>query len=84
MNPFVHRREYVASYLSMASTFAATNAALLARAREIEQRGIAALMLFIWRARSKRGQSGLLPVTTAFFAEGGEVGCRLHLMFLRP
>jgi len=43
MNPFIYRREYVASYLSMASVFVATNAALLERAREIEQRGIAAL-----------------------------------------
>ena len=43
MNPFIHRREYVASYLSMATTFVATNATLLERAREIERRGISAL-----------------------------------------
>ncbi len=43
MNPFIYRREYVASYLSMASIFVATNAVLLERAREIERRGIAAL-----------------------------------------
>ena len=43
MNPFIHRREYVASYLSMASIFVATSAALLKRAREIERRGIAPL-----------------------------------------
>lgn len=43
MNPFIHRREYVASYLRMASVFVATNAVLLERAREIERRGIAPL-----------------------------------------
>lgn len=43
MNPLIHRREYVTSYLSMASTFVATNATLLDRAREIQRRGIAAL-----------------------------------------
>jgi predicted nucleic acid-binding protein len=43
MNPFIYRREYIASYLNMASIYVATNAALLKRAREIERIGIAAL-----------------------------------------
>lgn len=40
MSPLVDRREYVATYLSLAATFVATDAALLKRAREIEAQGM--------------------------------------------
>jgi predicted nucleic acid-binding protein len=77
MNPFIYRREYVASYLSMASIFVATNAGLLERAREIERRGVAPLdalhLASAEQAKAKwfitcddrilrRGRRGRLPV----------------------
>lgn len=39
MNPFADRREYVATYLSLARTFVRSGKALLVRAREIEGAG---------------------------------------------
>jgi len=39
MNPFGDRREYVATYLSLAKTFVRAGKALLDRAREIESAG---------------------------------------------
>jgi predicted nucleic acid-binding protein len=42
-SPLVDRREYVATYLDMASVFVATDEALRERTREIAQQGIAPL-----------------------------------------
>ena len=42
-SPLVYRREYVATYLDMASVFVTTDEALRERAREITQQGIAPL-----------------------------------------
>lgn len=42
-SPFVERREYVATYLSLASTFVSASPALLERARQIQQQGIVAI-----------------------------------------
>jgi len=42
-SPLVYRREYVATYLDMASVFVTTDETLRERAREIAQRGIAPL-----------------------------------------
>lgn len=43
MSPLVDRREYVATYLSLAATFVATDAALLKRATEIKAQGMRSL-----------------------------------------
>jgi len=40
MSPLIERREYVTTYLNLATTFVATDPALLQRARGFEARGI--------------------------------------------
>jgi predicted nucleic acid-binding protein len=43
MSPLLDRREYVATYLGLASSFVEANPVLLQRARQIEKQGIAPL-----------------------------------------
>lgn len=40
MSPLIERREYVTTYLNLATTFVATDSALLQRAREFEAQGM--------------------------------------------
>ena len=58
MSPLIERREYVTTYLTLATTFVATDPALLQRAREFEAQGMRPLdALHLASAERGRAQS---------------------------
>jgi predicted nucleic acid-binding protein len=57
MSPLIQRREYVWTYLALATTHVAADAALLQRAREIETQGMRPLDA-LHLASAERGRAG--------------------------
>lgn len=73
MSPLVERREYVSTYLTLATTFVATDPALLQRAREFEARRMRPLDA-LHLASAERGRAESFVTCDDRILRGGRRG----------